>query len=176
MNPTLEKWGTALFFLLGTTLLLKLYVAFCPWGIRIVITPSVPMGIYASKTYDGTPLARNQDVCLTPVALPWMSGRNYLYAGEVICKHTLGVPGDTVEPRGTELFICHEENCTSAGQFQATDYKGRPARPAFTATTVIPANHYYFGATHHPRSFDSRYLGLQEPNVVRVRTWPLWTF
>jgi type IV secretory pathway protease TraF len=176
MNKTVEKWGLALFFLLGTTLLIKLYAAYVPWGLRWVYTPSIPLGLYGSKTYDNTPLARGQGVCFKANPLPWMAGRDYLTPNEVICKFTLGVPGDTIEPRGNEIFVCHDGQCNSAGVVQAKDYKGRPSQSAFTEKTVIPANQYYFGSTHHPRSFDSRYIGLVDGSAVVVRHWPIWTY
>lgn len=176
MNKTVEKWGLALFFLLGTTILLKAYSQYVPYGIRYVYTQSMPQGLYQSKTYDLTALTRGQAVCVRTEPTGWVLARHYLAPGEIICKYALGVPGDRVEPRGDELFICHEETCATVGVVQKTDIKGQPAFPAFTGPTVIPPGHYYFGSTHHLRSLDSRYLGLLSAEQIAVRIWPIWNF
>ena len=63
MNKTVEKWGLALFFLLGTTIGLKAYAMYVPYGIRYMYTPSMPQGLYQSKTFDHGALARGQGVC-----------------------------------------------------------------------------------------------------------------
>lgn len=177
MNKTVEKWSLALFFLLGTTILLKCYAAFVPWGIRYVYTSSIPVGFYLSKTYDGTPLASGQGVCFHANVKPWMLERKYLTPDEVICKRTLGLPGETVERRGDEQVICNAAGCTGVGLIQHVDTKGRPVSSAFAAPSVrIQQGQYYFGSNYHPHSFDSRYLGLVDQAAVTVRTWPIWTF
>lgn len=176
MNQTVEKWGLALFFLVGTTILLKAYALYVPYGIRFVYTASMPQGLYQSKTYDQTPLTRGQAVCVHTQPTGWVLARHYLVPGEIVCKYTLGVPGDIVEPRGDEIRICHEGQCTSAGIVQKTDINGQPSFPAFSGPTVIPAGSYYFGSTHNPRSLDSRYLGLIGAEHVTVRIWPVWNF
>lgn len=176
MNKTVEKWSLALFFLLGTTILLKGYVEFVPWGIRIVFTSSISKGIYFSTRYDGKAIARNESVCFYPPRPSWMADRTYLGAGEPICKHTLGLPGDLVEARGEEIFICHAAQCESAGMLKRTDSQGRAVQPAFSSKTVIPLGQYYFGSTEHPRSFDSRYFGLVGASAVTVRITPIWKF
>lgn len=176
MNKTVEKWGLALFFLLGTTILLKAYALYVPYGVRFMYTPSIPKGLYLSKTFDGTSLSRGQGVCFRTNPTGWLLERKYLTPGEIVCKYTLGLPGDTVEPRGDEVFICHDGVCNSAGVVQKADSKGRPSQPAFTSATVIPPGHYYFGSTHHPRSLDSRYLGLVGSDSVSVRITPVWTY
>ncbi len=176
MSKTAYKWSVALLFLLGTTLLLKLYALYVPYGIRIVYTDSIPTGIYASEVYSGGALQRDQGVCFHPEPKGWLAERHYFESSESICKYALGLPGDVVRPIGTEIFICHANKCNSAGHVMAADRQGRPSVPAFTAETAIPAGHYYLGSTYNPRSLDSRYLGLVRAEQVAVRTWPLLTF
>jgi conjugative transfer signal peptidase TraF len=176
LTETVRKWGLALFFLLGTTILLKAYDAYVPWGVRYVRTPSIPTGLYVSKTYDrATPLMPGQVVCFHPTMPAWAADRGYVEATEATCKQVLGVPGDAIEPRGDDVFICRKDACTHVGAVLRTDRSGKPSQPAFTQATVIPPGHYYLGATHHPRSFDSRYLGLVKADSVLVRAWPLLT-
>lgn len=175
-RATLEKWGLAFFFLLGTTILLKAYSLYVPYGVRFLYTPSIPKGLYSSKTYDRTPLARGQGVCFHTPQVGWLLERGALTPGEIVCKLVLGLPGDTVEPRGNEVFICHEGQCASAGQLQTVDTQGRPVFPAFTQETTIPPGKYYLGSTYHPRSLDSRYFGLVDAENVTVRITPVWNY
>lgn len=171
---TYRKWGIALFFLLGTTLVIKLYSLYSPWGLRIVVTPSIPEGIYASERYTGTPLNREQTVCFKPQELAWMAGRGYFAPKEIVCKYVLGIPGDRVEVNGTDITICHDTTCKYVGPVQQSDKLGRPSQAAFMQTTTIPAGYYFLGS-YHPRSFDSRYLGLIAQSAIDVQTWPIWT-
>lgn len=175
MTPTARKWSLALFFLLGATILLKGYDQLVPYGVRYVFTPSIPTGLYGSVRYDHTPLTRGEGVCFKPIPTGWVAARGYFQPGEIICKFVLGVPGDEVRAHGPALEICHDGSCASAGTVMPADRQGRPSQSAFTGTTVIPAGKYYMGATHNPRSFDSRYLGLIAGNLVTVRISPIWT-
>jgi type IV secretory pathway protease TraF len=140
-----------------------------------VFTASVPKGWYASKTYDRTPLARGQGVCFRVTPTGWIAERGYFRPGESVCKLVLGVPGDEIRPQGDELTVCHAGSCRSVGKVLPADSRGRASVSAFPAPVVIPEGKYYLGSTHHPRSFDSRYLGLVDASAISVRTWPLWT-
>lgn len=175
MTPTVQKWGFALFFLLGATILMKGYEQFVPFGVRYVFTDSIPTGLYGSMTYNRTPLARGQGVCFRIAPQGWVADRGYFSPGESVCKFVLGVPGDEVRPAGDHVNICYQGHCHSAGAVLAADTKGRPTKGAFSVSTVIPEGQYYLGSTYHPRSFDSRYLGLIDASTIAVRTWPLWT-
>jgi conjugative transfer signal peptidase TraF len=175
LNKTFEKWGLAFFFLLGTTIFIKLYSLYVPYGVRFVYTPSIPKGLYLSKTFDGTPLERGQGVCFRPHPTAWIAGRNYVSAGEDICKFALGLPGDVVSMKGDEVVICHGDDCHSAGKVRATDSENRPMQAAFTSKVTISPGQYYFGSTFNPKSLDSRYLGLVSASDVATRTWPIWT-
>lgn len=166
----------AFFFLVGTTIAFKLYSAYIPYGVRIVFTPSIPVGIYASQTYKGEVLQRGQGVCFKPVERLWMQGRDYAPKGETFCKLVLGVPGDVITPKGAELFQCSGDSCSSLGIVKESDVKGLPVIPAFPKAQAIGSNFYYLGATKHPRSFDSRYLGLIPSESITVKIWPIWLF
>lgn len=177
MTPgTWQRWSIALLFLLGASILFKAYAMYVPWGVRFVFTASVPRGLYASKTYDGSTLERGQGVCFEPTLPAWAATRGYLFAGEVVCKTVLGVPGEQVLIDGVDIRICAAEGCRPAGAVLQADSKGRPMQPAFGSSQTIPAGHYYVGSTYSPKSFDSRYLGLIDARQIKVRTWPLWTY
>lgn len=175
MTPTVQKWGLALFFLLGTTILLKAYDTMVPYGVRYVRTPSIPEGLYGSKRYDGTALVRGETACFRPAPTGWVAERGYIHPNATLCKYVLGVPGDEIRPQGERLSICQAGRCTDAGKVMPTDRQGRPSMSAFPAPVVIPEGQYYLGSTHHERSFDSRYLGLVDARSITARAWPLWT-
>lgn len=174
MTPTARKWSLAVFFLLGSTILLKLYDQCVPYGVRYVRTASIPKGLYASVWNDHKSLERGQGVCFNAAPTGWYAQRNYFRADDNICKFVLGLPGDEVRPQGERLQVCHEGQCADVGEVLTADLAGRPTKGAFTAATIIPPGQYYLGSTHNPRSFDSRYLGLIDAGSISVRISPLW--
>jgi type IV secretory pathway protease TraF len=174
-TPTARKWSLALFFLLGSTILLQGYAKLFPYGVRYVRTASIPTGLYGSSWLDHRPLERGQGVCFKFTPSSWFAERNYFPANANICKYVLGIPGDEVRPNGTQMQICHAGQCTNVGEVLPTDRTGRPTHGAFTTPVVIPAGQYYLGSTYSTRSFDSRYIGLIDARTIDVRITPIWT-
>jgi type IV secretory pathway protease TraF len=73
------------------------------------------------------------------------------------------MPGDAVILEGNHILI----NNTIVATVQAQDSQGLPLRPA-ALVNPIPTGHY-FVTLPHPRSFDSRYIGLiRREDVIGV--------
>jgi type IV secretory pathway protease TraF len=43
------------------------------------------------------------------------------------------------------------------------------------ACLTVPLEHLILVGTH-PRSFDSRYIGMVDGHLLQFRVWPLWTW
>lgn len=146
---------------------------YCPYGLSINPSPSLPMGLYwdgpAPKTLHAGELA-----CFSYAPPQWAIARHYYKPGVNFCKWVLGVPGDTIIKKGRAISICHAGQCISAGVVMKTDSEGRPIFAA-ALPRVIPAGEYYFGSTRVPNSYDSRYLGLIDATTVTRVIHPLFT-
>jgi len=135
---------------------------------------SIPKGLYVATAYSpDQPLVRGQLACF-PYEQPAWAKRYYLYKGEILCKHVLGMPGDTITTAadGTNT-ICHDGKCASVGVALPKDSFGNDVKHPVWAGDVIPEGSYYMGSTRRPNSLDSRYLGLIEKTKIVKTLVPL---
>lgn len=94
--------------------------------------------------------------------------------GKILVKMVACGPGDrlTVRPStrgGVYDYFCNGSYlCTSLARSVA----GEPVR-SFVYNGVIPHNKYFVMGTH-PRSYDSRYFGFVDKNLIKAEVYPLW--
>lgn len=158
----------ALFFVMYATPLIPLRVGFNH-------TESLPMGFYLTSSRIST-LEHGDLACFGYKAPDWAKSRSYFYEGYQICKHVMGVPGDSIEQVGKELFITHKGVRESAGVLISADSKGRSVAQLNWGTSVIPSGQVYLGSVRIKNSFDSRYLGLIPTREVVAKIYPLLVF
>lgn len=165
--------GTRLFYVAAGVALLLTANALSPVGLAWNRTESLPRGLYLARSAAlSPPLARGDIACFTYQPPVWAQGR-YYHPGEVLCKHVMGLPGDTMSVVDGENQICHDGQCAGAGKIRDTDSAGRPVPHVDYAGKVIPEGQYYLGSTRRPNSFDSRYLGFVPKNIIIKTIVPL---
>jgi conjugal transfer pilin signal peptidase TrbI len=94
--------------------------------------------------------------------------RPYARVGKLWLKEAYGVAGDTVHVDGRDVYVNERLVATV---IERDKYK-QPVEPAHFPAT-IPEGAYYVGLPH-PRSFDSRVIGLIEAKDIQGVVWPIW--
>jgi len=99
---------------------------------------------------------------------PQGATRPYARVGKLWLKEAYGVTGDTVRVDGRTIYVNERQVATVIER----DTYRQPIEPA-DLPSVIPDGAYYLGLPH-PRSFDSRVIGLVEAKDVRGVVWPMF--
>lgn len=154
---------------LGATLLGLYYYEQQPWALTFSETPSLDPGLYRYKRDDVFNLSVGQAVLYRYTAPEWVRERNWDHKPpvELQLKRIAGMPGDRVEVRGREVYVCPRSGmpCDLVAKRTEFDRTGRPwPAPGFEGT--IPNDHYFVVGVH-PLSFDSRYFGpIARPSIL----------
>ena len=161
--------------LLGTLLLIAGWLSHqdvLPVGITWIRSPSLPIGLYW-HTRATVPPRRGDEACFRYRPPQWAIERQYLPENSLLCKRVLGLPGDRLVRNGDSLTVCHLAACEDVGRIVSFDSRGRPVTPA-VLPAIIPEGTVYLGVPEHPRSFDSRYLGLVQIAQLLRTIHPVW--
>jgi len=94
--------------------------------------------------------------------------RPYARVGNLWLKEAYGVTGDPVRVDGRTIYVNDRKVATVIER----DLYRQRIEPA-ELPPVIPDGFYYLGLPH-PRSFDSRVIGLVEAKDVRGVVWPIF--
>jgi conjugal transfer pilin signal peptidase TrbI len=94
--------------------------------------------------------------------------RPYARVGKLWVKRAYGAAGDAIAVQDRTIVINGESIATALE-------RDRYEQPMVTAsfTSPIPAGHYYLGLPH-PRSFDSKYIGLVSLKDIQGVVYPLF--
>lgn len=148
-------------------------------GLRLCLTPSLPLGVY--RTVDGAPVPGVVVmICLSEPTATVAAERGYVASGrpfgtEDVCpggveplgKRVLATGGDTVRLADFGLAV-NGRAVPRTGRLPR-DSRGRPLPLYPSGVHVVRAGDLWVVATDHRRSFDSRYFGpLPEENVLAV--------
>lgn len=148
-------------------------------GYRLNVSPSMPMGLW----HKGGVIEKGGFVsaCITadmPMAKLAFE-RHYLSEG--ICdngfapllKEVRAVPGDlvTVEDKGITVNGQAIPNTAT----KPSDSMGRPMQFIARGSYKVTADEYWLIANDHPRSFDSRYFGPVNKQMILYAMRPVWT-
>jgi len=90
--------------------------------------------------------------------------RNYLTVGRQWMKRLVGLPGDSIRIVNREVFVNEE----SMGTVLSKDLMGNPIDVA-DLPAVIPPGWAFVSLTDHPRSLDSRYIGLLPVTDIQAK-------
>ncbi|MBX3492633.1 MAG: S26 family signal peptidase, partial [Parvibaculum sp.] len=97
--------------------------------------------------------------------------RRYLARDALLIKHVAASRFDTVCVIGNDLYI----NGRHAARRLERDREGRPM-PRWQGCERLGGHHILLLAEGEPSSFDGRYFGPVERDLVIGRLVPLWTF
>ena len=161
--------------LAGTALAGLLAVHF---GLRFILTPSLPRGIY--RTIDG-PLTRGAIVtaCLPAGVTQMALERGYVWRGKCpggavpLGKLVLAVVGDTVVLSATGIVL--NGTLIPNSRPLERDSRGRALEHYAYGAHVIKPSEFWLYSPYHTLSFDSRYFGPISSFEVVSRLIPVWT-
>jgi conjugative transfer signal peptidase TraF len=151
-------------------------------GLRINLTPSMPVGLYWAQIRSTQPLQRDALVLFCPPATRAFQlalSRGYIAPGscpnhsQALLKPVAAVAGDTVTltPQGVRV----NQTWLSQIPIFSKDSAGRPLpRPPFGQYTVR-SGEVWLLSTHSPKSYDSRYFGPIVETRITATATPLWT-
>lgn len=124
--------------------IIALLIAGCHQHLLFNLTPSLP---YVLAVLERGAAVKRGDL----IVFRFQGGEIGPYLkGQWFFKRVLGLPGDTVEVEGRNVFV----NAIPVGFAKPRTRTGEPLEPI--APGPIPAGRYYVQGTH-PDSFDSRY-------------------
>jgi conjugative transfer signal peptidase TraF len=146
-------------------------------GVRIVTTPSVPLGLYRTHHARAGELTRGAFVCIRALSDDAPSQLR-----EVVREHghpstwikvVTGLPGDIVSRSLTPAQVEINGVGLRDSAVLATDSKGRGLSTP-TYPVVIPPNQVWLSSLH-PLGYDSRYFGTVDMRALSCVAEPLWT-
>jgi conjugative transfer signal peptidase TraF len=139
-----------------------------PAGVRLNLSPSMPVGIYLARPMTTLPASAVRRGALVAVCLPsavgqWGRARGYLMRGSCadgvapVGKPVFAVEGDTVVvgPAGLALGRTVAPNSRPL----ARDAAGRPLSHVPDGRLPVAHGEIWLVSTHTSRSWDSRYYG-----------------
>jgi conjugative transfer signal peptidase TraF len=146
-------------------------------GLRINVTPSLPLGLYRTSS-DAPTRGSLVLVCPSPTALSAEAkARGYLEAGHCpggygyLMKRLWGLPHDAIAVRDAGVWVNNERVPNST---PLEDDLGGRALPRYRAELVLGPQQYLVMSEMHPASFDGRYFGpVRAAQVISVLR-PLW--
>ncbi|TCP39600.1 S26 family signal peptidase [Rhodovulum marinum] len=159
--------------LLGMGVALTLVAASTqPHAPRLVwnLSASAPPGLYRIGAREGLAVG---DLVATRLPAPlatWMASRGYLAAGAPLLKRVAAGPGSTICRNGARLSI----DGRGVAAAQTRDRSGRPL-PAWHGCRVLRSDQLFLLNAEVSDSFDGRYLGPLDADLVIGRAHPLWT-
>lgn len=174
----------ARWFLISSAVLCAVTAAALHIGLRLNLTPSLPLGLY--RTADGKIEPGAVVLACLPAPVAGLAAeRGYTAGGrptdpdrvcpggtQPIGKLVLAVAGDTVEVREAGLQV-NGRRIPRTSRFPLDSHR-RPVPRVPEGVHVVHAGDLWLVATIHQRSFDSRYYGpVPTANVLSV-VRPVW--
>jgi len=170
-TKTVTRALAAAFGLLGATAGL-----FYLCGLRINVTPSIPLGLYV-RTEAGP--ARGLIVEFCPSGMSAEESERYRGFGLAcpdrnipLLKPVVAGPGDRVEFSETGLRVNGRRLANTAPR--QIDGKGRGIRAWPAGEYTVETGKIVVASSYHSGSYDSRYLGPISVADVRLTLRPLW--
>ena len=148
-------------------------------GLRLNLTGSMPVGIYATAR-DAPTRGSIVLACLPSGVAMFAKVRGYVPHGGScpggvlpVGKPVLALPGDTVVVATTGLLLNGVPVPNS--EPLSRDTKGRPLPRPQPGQYVVDADELWLVSGYSPFSFDSRYFGPVNADQVRAHVRVLWT-
>jgi conjugative transfer signal peptidase TraF len=147
------------------------------FGIRLNLTPSLPLGFYITSRSSNAKLV---EFCPQGKAAYVSLIRQYRTAGACpdggapLLKPAVAFAGDEVEVSANGIRVNGQLLPNSAGRFR--DHLQRPLNPWPYGTYKVEPGTVWVVSSFNSYSFDSRYYGAIRDSSIRHHLRPLWTF
>ena len=147
------------------------------FGIRLNLTPSLPLGFYITSH---SPSANLIEFCPQGAAAFISLSRQYRTAGACpdggapLLKPAVAISGDQVQVNADGIRVNGQLLPNSAGRFR--DHLQRPLDPWPYGTYKVEPGTVWVISSFNSYSFDSRYYGAIQASSIRHHLRPLWTF
>jgi len=147
------------------------------FGIRLNLTPSLPLGFYITSHSSNAKLV---EFCPQGNAASISLSREYRTfgacpdGGAPLLKPCVAFPGDEVEVSPNGIRVNGQLLANSAGRFR--DHLQRPLDPWPYGTYKVKPGTVWVVSSFNSYSFDSRYYGAIPESWIRHHLRPLWTF
>lgn len=147
------------------------------FGIRVNLTPSLPLGFYITSH---SPNAQLVEFCPQGTAASISLSRQYRTAGVCpdggapLLKPAVAFPGDRIEVSANGIRVNGQLLPNSAGRLR--DHLQRPLEPWPYGTYRVEPGTVWVVSSFNGYSFDSRYYGPIPDSTIRHHLRPLWTF
>jgi len=147
------------------------------FGIRLNLTPSLPLGFYITSH---SPSANLIEFCPQGAAAFISLSRQYRTAGACpdggapLLKHAVAISGDQIQVSADGIRVNGQLLPNSAGRFR--DHLQRPLDPWPYGTYKVEPGTVWVISSFNSYSFDSRYYGAIPASSIRHHLRPLWTF
>ncbi len=147
------------------------------FGIRLNLTPSLPLGFYITSRSSNANLV---EFCPQGNAASISLSRQYRTAGTCpdggapLLKPAVAFVGDEVEVSANGIRVNGQLLPNSAGRFR--DHLQRPLDPWPYGTYKVEPGTVWVVSSFNSYSFDSRYYGAIPISAIRHHLRPLWTF
>ena len=169
--------GTARFLAAALLALGCMAAAAAVGGVRINLSRSLPLGVYA-RTND--PHARLIEFCPAEPFAAESSARGYRTHGTACPDGALPVLKPVVAVAGDRVVLAADGIRVNGRLLQQTaplylDAVGRGLRPWPFGSYLVEQGSVWVASTFNRGSYDSRYMGPIRGNQIRARLRPLWT-
>ncbi len=147
------------------------------FGIRLNLTPSLPLGFYITSHSSHAKLV---EFCPQGNAATISLSRQYRTVGACpdggapLLKPSVAFPGDEVEVSSNGIRVNGQLLPNSAARFR--DHLQRSLDPWPFGTYKVEPGTVWVVSTFNRYSFDSRYYGAIPESSIRHHLRPLWTF
>jgi conjugative transfer signal peptidase TraF len=147
------------------------------FGVRLNVTPSLPLGFYITSSSRDANLV---EFCPQGAAATISLSRQYRTAGACpdggapLLKPVVAFPGDRVKVSADGIRVNGQLLPNSAGRFR--DHLQRPLDPWPYGTYKVEPGTVWVVSSFNSYSFDSRYYGAVPESSIRHHLRPLWTF
>jgi conjugative transfer signal peptidase TraF len=147
------------------------------FGIRLNLTPSLPLGFYITSH---SPSANLVEFCPQGAAAFIALSRQYRTAGACpdggapLLKPAVAISGDQVQVNADGIRVNGQLLPNSAARFR--DHLQRPLDPWPYGTYKVEPGTVWVISSFNSYSFDSRYYGAIPASSIRHHLRPLWTF
>ncbi len=142
-------------------------------GFRINMTPSLPKGIYQLIKTDPKKYKKGDLVIFDLPKDAKKRGRAQNGWGfRPFLKNVMGVPGDIIEIKKETVHI--NGIALKNGKILKQDRRGRELKSCGDIT--LSGNQFFVMALYNPKSYDSRYFGPIDKNMIKGKAEAIFTW